>query len=163
MQIVIVVAMSENRVIGRDGGLPWRLPADLKRFKALTMGHPIVMGRKTWDSIGRALPGRRNIVITRNEDFTAEGADVVATIEGALELCREDEAEKVMIIGGGQIYGEILRDTDVIEMTEVHTTVDGDTEFPNFDPGDWNETFREKHPSVDPDGPAYSFVTLERA
>lgn len=162
MQIVLVVAMSENRVIGRDGGLPWHISADLKHFKAVTMGHPVIMGRKTWDSIGRVLPGRRNIVITRNPDFSFEGVDVVRTIGGALELCRTDDAEKAMIIGGGEIFAETMRDADLLELTIVHADIDGDTVFPEVDPGDWEELERELHPAETPDGPAYSFLTLKR-
>lgn len=162
MEIVLVVAMSENRVIGRDGDLPWKISADLKHFKKVTMGHPVVMGRRTWESLPFALPGRRNIVITRNAAADFEGADTVTTIEGALDLCRADAAEKAMIIGGGQIYGEIMRDADIIELTEVHAHVDGDTAFPEIDPDEWQETARERHPPETEDGPAFSFVTLER-
>lgn len=162
MQIVLVVAMSENRVIGRDGGLPWHISADLKHFKAVTLGHPIVMGRKTWDSIGRVLPGRRNIVITRNPDFAVDGVDVVRTIDGALELCRDDGAEKAMIIGGGQIFGDTIRDADLLELTVVHADIEGDTFFPEVAPDDWEELERERHPAETPDGPAFSFLTLKR-
>ena len=162
MQVVLVVAMSENRVIGRDGGLPWQISADLKHFKKVTMGSPIIMGRKTWDSIGRALPGRRNIVITRNTEFMPEGADTVTTIDAALALCRDDNAEKAMIIGGGQIYAETIKIADVIELTEVHETIDGDTVFPEIDASIWQETSREKQPSETPEGPTFSFVTLRR-
>lgn len=162
MQIVLVVAMSENRVIGRDGGLPWQISADLKHFKAVTMGSPIIMGRKTWDSIGRALPGRRNIVITRNAEFTLGDADTVTTIDAALALCRDDDAEKAMIIGGGQIYAETIKIADVIELTEVHETIDGDTVFPEIDTALWQETAREMQLSETPDGPNFSFVTLIR-
>lgn len=162
MQIVFVVAMSENRVIGRDGDLPWKISADLKHFKKVTMGHPVVMGRLTWESLPFPLPGRRNIVITRDDKADFEGADTVSTISGALELCRQDEAEKAMIIGGGQIFAELLRDADIIELTEVHADVDGDTFFPEIDPAEWQESARERHPPETPDGPAFSFVTLER-
>jgi len=162
MHIVLVVAMSENRVIGRDGDLPWKISADLKHFKAVTMGHPVIMGRRTWESLPFALPGRRNIVVTRNGDAVFDGADTVTTIEHALEICRDDGAEKAMIIGGGQIYGEIMRDADVIELTEVHAHVDGDTAFPEIDPDFWIETARERHPAETPGGPTFSFVTLHR-
>jgi len=162
MEIVLVVAMSENRVIGRDGDLPWRISADLKHFKQVTMGHPVIMGRKTWESLPFPLPGRRNIVVTRNADAVFEGADTVSTIEGALELCRDDGAEKAMIIGGGQIYAETLKDADVIELTEVHTSIDGDTVFPALEEGAWAESGRALHPPETPDGPEFSFVTLTR-
>jgi len=162
MQITLVVAMSENRVIGRDGGLPWQISADLKHFKKVTMGSPIIMGRKTWDSIGRALPGRRNIVITRNAEFTPTGADTVTTIDAALALCREDDADKAMIIGGGQIYAETIKIADAIELTEVHETIDGDTVFPEIDPDIWQETARDLQSAETPGGPTFSFVTLIR-
>lgn len=183
MKIVLVVAMSENRVIGRDGDLPWKISADLKHFKRITMDHPVVMGRRTWESLPFPLPGRRNIVITRNPDAVFEGAEAVTSIGGALDLCRADVTEKtdeadvaetveaaetaddaktVMIIGGGQIYAEIIRDADIIELTEVHADVDGDTVFPEIDPDVWVEVARERHPAETPDGPAFSFVTLER-
>lgn len=161
MQIVLVVAKSENNVIGVDGDLPWRISADLKHFKAVTMGHPIVMGRKTWDSIGRPLPGRRNIVITRRDGLAIDGVDVVKSIDAALELCREDNAEKAMIVGGGQIYADILEQADVIELTEVHKEIAGDTVFPDIHADEWIETARETF-AEDGDTPAYSFVTLKR-
>ncbi len=162
MEIVLVVAMSENRVIGRDGDLPWKISNDLKHFKKVTMGHPVIMGRKTWDSLPFPLPGRRNIVITRNPDHDIDAAEVVTTIEGALELCREDDNEKVMVIGGGEIFAEMMRDADIIELTEVHAHVEGDTLFPEIDPAEWQESFRERHPPETDGGPAYSFVRLER-
>ncbi len=161
MQIVLVVAMSENRVIGRDGDLPWRISADLKHFKAVTMGHPILMGRKTWDSLRRPLPGRRNIVITRNADFDAEGTERAASLDDALAMCAD--AEKAMIIGGGQIYAEIIGRADIIELTEVHAETDGDTYFPEIDSTAWQETSRVRFDPEKPDGPAFSFVTLVRA
>lgn len=161
MQIVLVVAKSENNVIGVDGDLPWRISADLKHFKAVTMGHPIIMGRKTWDSIGRPLPGRRNIVITRRDDLVIDGVDVVNNIDAALGLCREDNAAKAMIVGGGQIYADIMDQADIIELTEIHTQIDGDTFFPLIDMDAWTESSREMFPA-DGDTPSYSFVTLTR-
>lgn len=161
MEIVLVVAKSENDVIGVDGDLPWKISADLKHFKAVTMGHPIVMGRKTWDSIGRPLPGRRNIVITRRDDLVIEGVDVVKSIDAALDLCRADGASKAMIVGGGQIYADIFDQADVIELTEVHTEIEGDTVFPVIDPDQWQETARDTTPA-EGDTPAYSFVTLTK-
>lgn len=161
MQIVLVVAKSENDVIGVDGDLPWKISADLKHFKAVTMGHPIIMGRKTWDSIGRPLPGRRNIVITRRDDLVIDGVDVVSSIDAALDLCRKDDAAKAMIVGGGQIYADVMGQADVIELTEVHSSIDGDTVFPKIDPARWSETARQTF-AADGDIPAYSFVTLNR-
>ena len=162
MRVSIVVAVAENGVIGRDGDLPWKISADLKHFKKVTMGHPVIMGRKTWESLPYPLPGRRNIVVTRNGDAVFEGADTVTTIEHALEICRDDGAEKAMIIGGGQIYAEIIPDADVIELTEVHAHVDGDTLFPEIDPDFWEEVARERHPAETAGGPTFSFVTLVR-
>lgn len=159
MEIVLVVALSENRVIGRDGDLPWRIPNDLKHFKAVTLGHPMVMGRKTWDSLPGALPGRRNIVITRNDDFAEEGAERAASLPEALSMCAG--AEKVMIIGGGQIFDDIIDRADVLELTEVHAQVEGDTYFPEIDPDKWTETARVSIPATD-DAPAHSFVSLVR-
>ncbi len=162
MEIVLVVAMSENRVIGRDGGLPWKISEDLKHFKAVTMGHPIIMGRKTWDSIGRPLPGRENIVVTRNPDFEAEDVIRAATVEEAIAHCRDAGADKAMIIGGGQIYAEVIALADTIELTEVHAVVDGDTVFPEIPNAEWREVAREPHPAIPDSQPAYSFVTLKR-
>lgn len=161
MEIVLVVAMSENRVIGRDGDLPWKISADLKHFKAVTMGHPIIMGRKTWDSIGRPLPGRENIVVTRNPNFEAEGATRASSLDEALNRCRDAGAEKAMVIGGGQIYADVIDIADVIELTEVHEVVDGDTVFPEISSEAWHEVTRELHPPMDAQ-PSYSFVTLTR-
>lgn len=161
MEIVLVVAKSKNNVIGVDGDLPWKISADLKHFKAVTMGHPIIMGRKTWDSIGRPLPGRRNIVITRRDDLVIDGVDVVQSIDAALDLCQKDNAAKAMIVGGGQIYKDVIGRADAIEVTEVHTEIEGDTVFPEIRADEWNETARETFPA-DGDTPAYSFVTLTR-
>ncbi len=161
MEIVLVVAMSENRVIGRDGALPWHIPGDLKHFKAVTMGHPIVMGRKTWESIGRPLPGRENIVISRNPDFRAVGATVVGSLDAAIEEAGKASAERVMVIGGGQIYADALDRASRLEITEVHQTIEGDTVFPAIDEADWVESNRAE-PQVAGEGPSYSFVTFVR-
>jgi len=158
-QLVLIVAMARERVIGKDGRLPWRLSADLKRFKALTMGHPIVMGRKTFDSIGRALPGRRNIVVSRNENLIANGAEAVTSLGAALD--RAAGAEQVFVIGGEQIYRLALPLADRIELTEIDTSVEGDAWFPEIDRDQWHEILRETH--RDPDsGLRYDYVTLER-
>ena len=135
MRINIVVAMSRNGVIGHNGALPWRLPADLKRFKSVTMGHPIVMGRKTHDSIGRPLPDRRNVVITRDPDYKAAGCDVVVSPEAAMALL--NDAEEVMIIGGGQIYAAFLPLANRIHFTRVHAELEGDVTFPELDENKW--------------------------
>lgn len=151
--ITIVVARAANGVIGKDGGLPWRLPEDLKRFKALTMGTSMVMGRKTFDSLGRLLPGRQHIVLTRDPAWSAEGADVAGDVESALALA---DKPAVSVIGGADIIRLFLPVADRIELTEVHGTPDGDTFLPAFEPDEWTETGRE-----DRDG--FSFVTLVRS
>ncbi|NVJ71058.1 MAG: dihydrofolate reductase [Alphaproteobacteria bacterium] len=160
MRFSVVVAMAEQRAIGRDNDLPWHLPADLKYFKAVTMGKPIIMGRKTYESIGRPLPGRRNIVITRNGDWRAEGVEVALSVEQAKEMVAD--ADEAMIIGGAQIYGQSLGLADRLYITEVHMAVpDADTWFPAFSAGDWQEVSREEHPA-EGDKPAYAFVTYDR-
>lgn len=158
-QLVLIVAMARDRVIGKDGRLPWHLSADLKRFKALTMGHPIVMGRKTYDSIGRALPGRRNIVVSRNEKLAINEADRATSLRAALDLAAN--AEQVFVIGGEQIYRLALPLADRIELTEIDTAVAGDAWFPEFDRDQWDEQQRESH-SDPASGLRYDFVTLER-
>ena len=159
MRISLIVAVAENGVIGRDGDLPWRIPADLKFFKDTTTGHPIVMGRKTHQSIGRALPGRKNIVVTRDPDFVGDDIDVVGDLEAALAAA--GDADEVMVIGGAQIYALALSRATRIYLTEVHIAADGDTRFLPLDEGGWQETARVEHPA-EGDAPAFSFVTLER-
>lgn len=156
--LTLIVAYSENRVIGRDNTLPWKLPGDLAHFKRSTLGHPILMGRKTWDSLGRPLPGRSNIVISRNPDFAAPGATVVPTLEAALAAC--GEAEQAFVIGGAQIYAQALPLAQRILATEVHAQVDGDAFFPLLPAFQWKETAREIQPAEN--GYAYDFVTYER-
>jgi dihydrofolate reductase len=154
--ITLVVASARNGVIGKDGTIPWRLPDDLKRFKALTLGHTVVMGRKTWDSLpdkNRPLPERRNIVVTRDANWQAGGAER-ATLEGALA-----EPGEIFVIGGAEIYRAALSRAQRIELTEVHKDFHGDAAF-TFDRSQWREVGRTDHAT--PDGLAYSFVTLER-
>jgi len=141
--ISLIVAASTNNVIGVAGDLPWHLSDDLKRFKALTMGKPIVMGRKTFESIGRALPGRQNIVITTQAEFAAAGCDIVSSPEAAIVAAAE--AEEVMIIGGGEIYRLFLPLADRIYLTRVAVILEGDTVFPAIDGSDWLETARKEH------------------
>ncbi len=152
-----IVAMSKNWVIGREGALPWRLSEDLKRFKSLTMGHPIIMGRKTFESIGKVLPGRQNIVISRQEGFQIEGATVVPSLERALEVGRA-QGQEVFIVGGGEIYRLALPLIQKLYLTLVSATIEGDAFFPVFDWNEWVELNREER--VDP--LEYSFITLER-
>lgn len=165
-RVSIVAAMDPDRVIGRDGGLPWRLPEDLKRFRALTMGKPVVMGRKTFESIGRPLDGRDNIVVTRNPSFKAEGIILVLDIDQALRVARElalgRGVDEIVVIGGAEIYTQVLPRADAIELTEVHDAPEGDTHMPPFEPGEWREVFRERHEAGPKDSANYSFVRLER-
>lgn len=154
--IILVVAAARNGVIGKDGAIPWRLSEDLKRFKALTLGHTVVMGRKTWDSLpprNRPLPGRRNIVVTRDAGWQADGAEA-----RALDAALKGDGD-IFVIGGGEIYQAALPLADRIELTEVHQDFDGDAHFV-FDRAGWRETRREDR--VGPEGLGYSFVTLER-
>ena len=157
--VALIVARATNGVIGRDGKLPWHLPADLKRFKALTMGSAMVMGRKTFDSLPGLLPGRRHIVLTRDPGWSAEGAEVVHSVEQALELA----GERISVIGGAEILAQFLPVADRIELTEVLADIDGDTVMP--DPrcsGDWREILTEEHEAQN-GRVAFRFVTLERA
>jgi len=141
--ISIIVAASTNNVIGAQGDLPWRLSDDLKRFKAVTMGKPIVMGRKTWESIGRALPGRQNIVITRQEDFVADGCDVVASVAAAISAA--GDVDEIMVIGGSQVYELFLPEARRLYLTRVQADVDGDAFFPAVDESEWHLVSDEAH------------------
>ena len=154
--ISLIVAVSTNNVIGADGDLPWRLSDDLKRFKVVTMGKPIVMGRKTHESIGRPLPGRQNIVITRQNDFNADGCDVVQSTAEAVEVA--GGADEVMVIGGSQIYATFLPLADRIYLTRVHTEVDGDAFFPPLDGAEWRESASESYEADDSNDYYTSFV-----
>ena len=156
----LIVAMGHNRVIGSDNQLPWLLPADLKYFKAKTMGKPIIMGRKTYESIGRPLPGRTNIVITRNKKWKADGVKVVHSTLSALKLAGKEKPEEAMIIGGEQIYADSLQFADRLYITEVDLDPEGDAFFPEI--GDeWREVSRTAHPA-EGTKPAYAFVVLGR-
>ncbi|MCU0975603.1 MAG: dihydrofolate reductase [Steroidobacteraceae bacterium] len=159
-RLVGVVAMARNGVIGRDGDLPWRLPDDLRRFKAITMGKPILMGRRTFMSLGRPLPGRENIVLTRDRAWTAEGVRVVHSLDEALAAA--GEAADLMVIGGAEIYALAWPRIERLELTEVHADVEGDTRLDALDPGAWREVAREHHPADERHPLAFSFVTLER-
>jgi dihydrofolate reductase len=162
MRISIIVALDEGHVIGNEGGMPWHLPADLKVFKAVTMGKPIIMGRSTYESIGRPLPGRTNIVITRNTDFKAEGCHVAHSIEGALAIAKEVSAEEVMIIGGGALYEQTMDITDRLYLTRIAAHLVGDTHFPVINLDEWQEVSRQQH-TADGDNPFdLTFVVLDR-
>lgn len=158
MGLFAIYARAANGVIGRDGTLPWHLPADLKRFKALTMGKPMIMGRKTFASFPRPLPGRRHIVLTRDRDWCAEGAEVAHGPAEALTLAGEGE---VALIGGAELFHLLLPRCERVELTEIHAEFAGDAIVPPLGP-EWREVAREEHPAED-GRPAYAFVTLERA
>ncbi|RED16233.1 dihydrofolate reductase [Parasphingopyxis lamellibrachiae] len=157
--IVFYLARADNGVIGKDGRLPWRISEDLKRFKKSTMGKPMIMGRKTFESFPSPLPGRRHIVLTRSRDWSPAGAEVAHSPEEAFALAGDDS--DIAIIGGAEIYRLFLPRADRIELTEVHCEPDGDASIDNFDPETWTETAREDFPA-ESGQPAFSFVTLER-
>lgn len=159
MKVSLIVAMADNNAIGVDNQLPWHLPADLKYFKAVTMGKPIIMGRKTFESIGRPLPGRQNIVITRNQDWSSDGVTIVRSTEQAVAAA--SPVDEVMVIGGAEIYRAMLPSVNKLYVTEVALSVEGDAFFPNIDPAEWQEVSREPH-AAEADKPAYAFVTYER-
>ena len=158
-KISIVVAIAANNAIGKDNQLLWRLPNDLKHFKQITSGHTIIMGRKTYDSVGKPLPNRRNIVITR-QNINIDGCEVVKSLDSALALCA-DEPE-VFIVGGAEIYKQAILLTDTIYLTIVHHNFEGDTYFPEIKADEWKETEREDHKPDEKHEFAYSFITLER-
>lgn len=174
--ISVVVAVSTNGVIGRDGDMPWHLSSDLKRFKKLTMGAPVIMGRKTFESIGKPLPGRLNIVITRNFDWSADGAMRVGSLDAAIELAMAhlesaepdpDEpdapvADEIFVIGGGEIYAQAVTLADMLYVTHVEAEVEGDTHFPEIDPALWEVVEEEDCPAGERDSHAMRFVTYER-
>ncbi len=158
--VSLIVAADENNVIGRGGAMPWHLPADLAHFKRITMGKPIVMGRRTFEAIGRALPGRRSIVVSRSADFAAPGVEHAASLEAALALA--GDAEEVMVIGGGELYRAALPLAQRIYLTRVHAKIEGDTFFPELDDSMWKETARENRAADEKNAYALTFMTLER-
>ncbi|MFV1973168.1 MAG: type 3 dihydrofolate reductase [Thiohalobacterales bacterium] len=160
MKLSIVVAMAANHVIGRDNQLPWHLPADLKHFKQLTTGKPILMGRKTWESIGRPLPERTSIVITSDPDYTAAGCVVVHSIDAALRAA--EHHDEVMVIGGSELYRQVLPQVSTIYLTRVHADIEGDAVFPKLDDSEWREVERTDCEPDENNAHVYSFITLER-
>jgi dihydrofolate reductase len=161
--IALIVAVAENGVIGRDGTLPWRIPEDMKWFKASTEGRPLIMGRKTWESLPRRpLPGRTNIVVTRNNHYRAEGAVVVVALEAAIEVALGEEPEEIMVIGGAEIYRAALPLARRIYLTSVHGEIAGDTHFPAIDRADWSETVVGVYPSSAARPIGYSFIVLDK-
>lgn len=157
-EIVFVLARAKNGVIGRDGELPWRIPADLRHFKALTLGAPMLMGRKTFESLPRLLPDRRHLVLTRDAGWQAEGAEVAHNVTEAIAAA---DSDRLSVVGGAEIYAVMLPYADRIELTEVDDEPVGDTFVPPFDPESWEETGREEHP-VEAGRPSFAFVTLRR-
>jgi len=166
MRLALIWAMAQNRVIGRNNALPWYLPEDLRYFKRVTMGKPIIMGRKTWESIGRPLPGRTNIVITRDPAFTADGVKVVHSLDEAMRMaeniCLINGCDEAVVMGGAEIYALALPKADRLYMTQVHADVQGDAFFPEFDPANWQEFGREDFKASGANPYDYSFVVLER-
>ena len=161
--IALIVAVAENGVIGRDGKLPWRIPEDMKWFKARTEGRPLIMGRKTWESFPkRPLPGRTNIVITRDASYKAEGGVVVTSLAAALDVAYGEEPEEIMVIGGAAIYRAALPLARRIYLTSVHGEIAGDTHFPAIDRADWNETIVGVYPSSETRPIGYSFIILDK-
>jgi dihydrofolate reductase len=159
-RVTLMLARARNGVIGASGGLPWRLPEDLAFFKRTTMNHPIVMGRKTWESIGRPLPGRRSVVVTRDRGFAAAGAEVVHSLDEAIALCAG--TDEIFVIGGAQLYAEALPRSDRLLLTEIDADFDGDTFLPAPSPEDWKEASREPHPPTDARSYAFAFVDYRR-
>lgn len=159
-RISLIVAMDQNRLIGKDGGLPWRLPNDLQHFKRHTVGKTVLMGRRTWDDIKKPLPNRENWVLTRDANFSAPGARIFAKLDDALSAHTEGE---LMVIGGAQLYAQTLPLAHRLILTQVEAQVEGDTWFPEWDASRWREVSREAHPADERHAHAYSFITLERA
>lgn len=164
--LVLVAALGKNRVIGRDNSMPWRLPTDLARYRAITWGKPMLMGRKTFLSIGRALPGRESIVLTRDPDFVAAGAQVVHSLDEALALAKARAAAmgagEVIVAGGADLYAQTIALADRLRLTLIEASPQGDALFPPVDPGRFGEVFREAHPASRPDDHAFAFVDYER-
>ena len=160
MIISIIVAMDKKGVIGLEGDLPWHLSADLKHFKVITMSKPLIMGRRTHESIGHPLPGRQNIVLTRGKNFKADGCTIVHSLDDALHAA--GDVDEVMIMGGSGIYDQSLACADRLYLTEVHTEIEGDTFFPEFNKDDWLEIEREDHSADETNAFDYSFVVMER-
>jgi dihydrofolate reductase len=156
--LALIAAVARNGVIGGGNALPWRLPADLRRFRALTTGHAVIMGRRTWESIGRALPGRQNIVVTRQPGYVAAGALVKASLDDALQAATMPPP--AFCIGGGELYALALPRAATLHLTEIDREFDGDTRFPDFDRAKWREVARDEH--LAPEGFGYAFVTYER-
>ncbi|WP_314916254.1 dihydrofolate reductase [Pseudomonas helleri] len=165
LPLSLIAALGENRVIGVDNSMPWHLPADFKYFKATTLGKPIIMGRKTWDSLGRPLPGRLNLVVSRQTGLQLEGAEVFASLEAAVERAEawaiEHKVNELMLIGGAQLYTQGLADADRLYLTRVDLSPQGDAWFPEFDQAQWTLVSEDKHPAAE-GKPAFNFEVWER-
>ncbi|BBQ54399.1 type 3 dihydrofolate reductase [Aeromonas jandaei] len=162
MKISMIAAMAHDRVIGKDNQMPWHMPADLAHFKRVTLGKPVLMGRKTFESIGRPLPGRRNLVISRNPDYQADGIEVVGSVEAAMALLADNEVAEVMVIGGGHLYAELLPKADCLYLTRIELEVEGDTRFPAFADEQWQCVEREVHQADEKNPHPYRFETWLR-
>lgn len=162
MRVSLLVAVAERGVIGRDGGLPWRLPADLRFFKRVTMGHHVIMGRRTWESIGRPLPGRTMVVLSRDPALVVPGASVVHELADALALARAAGDTEAFVIGGAEVYARALPLADRLYLTRVHADVEGDVCFPVYDPQEWVEVAREEHAADEHHAHAFALCTLDR-
>ena len=162
MELAIVVAVAENNVIGKNNQLVWHMPQDLKHFKSITMGFPIIMGRKTYESIGKPLPGRTSIVITRQPDYYANGCIVVRSIQDAIRQAKMQNKEKAFVIGGAEIYRQATDVCDTMFLTRIRHSFEGDTFFPEIDPNKWIETEKESYPADDKNLYPFDFITLKR-
>ena len=162
MIISLIVAIDEKRGIGKNGTLPWRLSSDLKRFREVTMGHHVIVGRKTFESIGKPLPGRQMIVVTRNASFKADGCLVAGSVQSALAAAQERGETEAFVIGGAEIYTQMLDAADRVYLTQVHAEVDADTFFPEIDQDAWIEKERSQHPADDKNQYAFTFRLLEK-
>ncbi|MFA7825035.1 type 3 dihydrofolate reductase [Aeromonas dhakensis] len=163
MKISMIAAVAHDRVIGKDNQMPWHMPADLAHFKRITLGKPVLMGRKTYESIGRPLPGRRNLVISRNPDYRVDGVEVIDSVSSALELLgREDSVEELMVIGGGHLFEQLLPRAERLYLTQIELEVDGDAHFPVLDHTDWELLEEESHPADERNAYPYRFETWQR-
>ncbi len=160
MNLILIVARAKNGVIGRGNALPWRLPEDLAHFKRTTFGHPVIMGRKTWDSIGKPLPGRRNIVVTRNRTWSADGAERASSLDEAIALCAGDA--ETFVIGGAELFAAAMPQASHAVVTEIARAIEGDTFFAALDANEWIETSREEHLASGPDALPFAFVHYAR-
>ena len=162
MIISLIVAASENNVIGKDNAIPWHLPDDLKFFRAKTEGRPVIIGRKCYESIGKPLPNRENIIVTRDQTYSAAGCETSSSLEEAIMFAGRSNPDEIFVIGGGEIYRLAMKAANRIYMTRVHATIDGDVTFPAIDPKIWKETERREHPADAKHQHAFAFLTYER-